>query len=437
MKAAIERQVANSIILHKDIDQTRHAISVQNGNLKLITREVVNNSNRLRNVDNSLAEFETYLELETMFDSIGDIIESIEDIKRDARLSRCNEKGVSPDFLISHLCSFESNKAGFAPVFASWEWQKYYNYNLCTLALHDNEIWITMRIPIVNLAEQLVRVIPPSSHLWIKQKTSGLGIDSTLFAYRKVDTFMLMTNANLELCFKMMSVRVCSMRKTKYRETDPFVVPLDIGHNRAIILTNNTNRNVSIKTICGANVNSESMKDESILTIPEKCAVLSKTFEISKIGGSHDSSNVVEFSQIDKFVLRSMQTGQKSIVLKNLNLTKDKKDTIEINNNATLDELSNIKLDDVATKDALIIATSSTSMILISGVAIILVILLIKRYCGSRQQRSDEKVVFMIIRPRKNSVRETDRESDDIGEKDRRDTSNTSSNIESNSFKQY
>jgi hypothetical protein len=29
---------------------------------------------------------------------------------------------------------------------------------MCSIAVHDRDIWITLRIPIVNLAEQMMRV---------------------------------------------------------------------------------------------------------------------------------------------------------------------------------------------------------------------------------------------------------------------------------------
>jgi len=157
MKAAIEKQIANSVIFHRDIDQNRHALNDLNEVLRHISKEAINNSNRLNIVDNSLSEFETYLELETMYHSILDIITLVEGIRSDAKMSRCNEDGLNRDFLIEHLREIESNKVGIAPVFASWEWNKYYRNSVCSLGIHEDDLWITMRIPIVSLNEQLVR----------------------------------------------------------------------------------------------------------------------------------------------------------------------------------------------------------------------------------------------------------------------------------------
>jgi hypothetical protein len=52
LKDAIARQITNSELLHNDIDQNRHLINTQNEYLKYVSREVINNSNRLDRVDN-------------------------------------------------------------------------------------------------------------------------------------------------------------------------------------------------------------------------------------------------------------------------------------------------------------------------------------------------------------------------------------------------
>ncbi len=47
MKAAIERQLSNSVLMHHDIDQNRHTINEQNELLKRVTEEVFYTENRL------------------------------------------------------------------------------------------------------------------------------------------------------------------------------------------------------------------------------------------------------------------------------------------------------------------------------------------------------------------------------------------------------
>jgi len=282
MKAAIERQMSNSIILHRDIDQNRHAINEQNEILKLVSKEVLQNRNRLDSVDNALLEFETYLELDMMFNAILETLQMLDNIRVDSKLGRCNEDGVNRDFLVEHLREIESNKLGIAPIFASWEWHKYYENNMCSLAVHDRDVWITMRIPIVNLAEQLVRVTPLSGQIWIRDTLYQFGLETTLLKNKRDDVFMTLTKNSLEGCSKLDMFRVCNIRETKFRPARPLVVPLDIGHNRVIVISNATNLTVTSKVICSGVTTSLELHSESVLRIPEKCLVVGKSFEISK-----------------------------------------------------------------------------------------------------------------------------------------------------------
>jgi len=183
MKAAIERQIENSEIQHKDIDQNRHAINEHIEVLNHVSKAVFSNINRLDSYDNALTEWESFLELESMINSIIDILDAMEDIKRDAKTGRCNEKGLNTKFLIEHLREIESNKDGIVPIFASWEWQKYYSYEMCAIALHEEELWITIRIPIVAQSEEMVRAIPTSSQRWINEVTTSLGFSTSLFMF--------------------------------------------------------------------------------------------------------------------------------------------------------------------------------------------------------------------------------------------------------------
>ncbi len=267
MKAAIERQISNSVIFHRDIDQNRHAINEQNELLRHISKEVISNSNRLNVVDNSLSEFETYLELETMYHSILEIVAMIDSIKSDAKLSRCNEEGLNQEFLIEHLRDIESNKVGIAPIFASWEWQKYYRNSMCSIGIHDEDLWVTMRIPIVNLAEQLVRVVPTSDQIWIRDNLYNLGIDSVLLKNKNNDIFMSMIKSEFEACSKLDFFRVCNVRKTKFRSSNPFIVPTSISHGRILLTSNNLFANLSAKCTCNGDTIDMYLTTQSIVKI--------------------------------------------------------------------------------------------------------------------------------------------------------------------------
>ena len=395
MKAAIDRQLSNSVILHKDIDQNRHAINEQNEILKHICRDVVNNDNRLDSVDNALTEFESYLELETMFDSIEDILESLEDIKHDAKSSRCNEKGMNPDFLIEHLREIESNKIGIAPIFASWEWQKYYNFEMCTLALHDNELWITLRIPIVNLAEQMIRTIPSSSQTWIMSQANTIGIEISMFKSKLMDNFMVITKSNLETCSKLGSTRVCNVRKTKFKESNPYIVPIDIGHSRILVLANSSESVTNVKSVCTSETNSLLVQGHAVLKIPEKCAIVAKSFEISKTAELKGLTSLIDIGQVDRVTLHQIRTKNATNRV-DIGLAKlpETSKNFFLNNNKTRLALDMINTKPFTTTETMLITTSSATMVLVISVVIVVAMMRCSKKCT--QQRSDTPVVVIV-----------------------------------------
>ena len=409
MKSAIERQRENSVILHDDIDQNRHAINAQNENLRHVSREVINNVNRLDNVDNALTELESFLELETMFESNEDILESLDDIRRDARTGRCNEKGLNPDFLVEHLRRVESNKAGIAPIFASWEWQKYYSFELCTLAIHDDEVWITMRIPIINIADQLVRAIPMSNQHWIRDRANELGIDVTLFKYKQLDTFMIMSKSNLETCSKLGTMRVCAIRKTKFREANPYVAPIDIGHDRIVILSNMTNSDaeLEVKSICGMDVTSIQLFAQTVLRLPVKCAIIAKTFEISRAATNTEVTDSLNIGIVEKISTHAI-VAKKELdqLLKPISDLTTSRNDFDSNNNRTIADLTSVKTVTFTNTETMLIASSSSMGVLASCLAVMILICYLKNRNSSNSNSNDHVVVVVDKTLKKKKINE-------------------------------
>jgi len=394
MKLAIEKQVANSAIQHRDIDQNRHAINEQNEILRHVSKELVNNENRINDVDNALTALETYLELETMHNSIDEILESLLDIKRDAKNERCNEKGVNPEFLIEHLREMESNKNGVVPVFASWEWQSYYSFEMCTLAIHETDVWVTMRIPIVNMAEQFTRTIPTSNQLWIRNELSKLGLESVLFKNRFHDSFLIMMRTHFEQCSKLGSTRVCSLRNSKFKEANPYVVPIDINNNKILILSNSSN-SLEVKSICNGKPQSTYIKLHTIVELPSHCAIMSKSLDIGRVMDNKNHSMTVNFGRVENVTFRQINyknfTHQKNELIKDLaQLSLD----FEINNNDTKKSLESISFEDTWSKKNLLITTSSSTTLVILIIVVIIVIVCIKK-C----RKSNADIVLEINNP--------------------------------------
>jgi len=423
MKAAIERQISNSAIFHKDIDQNRHAINEQNEILRHISKEVINNSNRLNEVDNALSEFETYLELETMYHSILDILTMIDSIKLDAKLNRCNENGINKDFLIEHLREIESNKVGIAPIFASWEWHKYYKNSMCSLGIHDDDLWITLRIPVVSLSDQLVRVVPTSDQLWMRNQLFDLGIDSVLLKNKQSDIFMSLTRSEFESCSKLDFFRVCNIRKTKFRMSNPFIVPTSIGYGRVLLNSNDPAVNISAKCTCNGVTNNMYIQSRSIVRLPQSCSLIGKAFEISRIHEEDNVTNTVTLNRIDKVSLRRfLPKNNESIKNESIHDLAPIDNVYEKNNNDSIANLRNVKFDTFSRTETLLFATSGSTMGLILLIAISILLWKILRMCKTGETNKENSYFAVIeneCKTHKKMCRDNDESIEECNEYDK------------------
>jgi len=350
MKYAIARQRDNSVLLHNNIDSNQHAIEKHNTILKKISIELNNELNSIKRTNDELMELQNYIELETILDSLMDIEEALADIISDGKRGICNLKGLNKDFLIANLRALESNRQGLSPIFASWEWESYYKHELCNIAKNRDEIWVTIRIPIVRHNELMARVGLTSSFSWIKSSADELGYEIDLFRETEHDTFSIMTKSNYEMCSVLGTARVCNVRKTKFRENFHFIVPLEISKNRVLILSNITS-NMSIESVynCKERIERIRMSHTILLKIPSDCSTKSKSFEIEKVAKHEFVTDDMEFETVDKIEYKKLmrpnisRSNSKEI----MNADTDKPSLsnnkeFELNNNLTNEALQKI-----------------------------------------------------------------------------------------------
>ncbi len=286
--------------------------------------------------------------------------------------------------MIEHLRSIESNKNGVAPIFASWEWQHYYKYKMCSVAIHKDELWITLRIPIVNLAEQWIRAIPTSNQLWISETLSSMGYKNSLFKSKIADIFMVLTENNLEICDKLGFSRVCTVRKAKFKEFDPFVVPIDVSHGRVLVISNSTYESLEIKSVCDSSTKTMKVNGHSMLKIPEKCTVIAKSFEVSKMAVADDISVNNKIGEIETILLRQVARNRSSFHAHSISDLPKLSTKFDINNNATTKELDKIvtKWD---TGSIITASSSATSVILLLMLLLILILKCLQKYRSSKE----------------------------------------------------
>jgi hypothetical protein len=386
MKYAISRQRDNSILLHNNIDSNQHEIEKHNVLLKRIFMDLLNVRNQIHTESDGLMDVQNYVELEILLDSLQELETSIADIVNDGKMGLCNIKGMNKDFLIGNLRQFESNRMGFAPVFASWEWESYYKYELCSVARNREELWVTMRIPIVRHGELMARILPTPSFGWIKDLTNELGIEMSFFKEIEHEEFSVITRSNYEMCSVFGSTRVCNIRKTKFRNNAIFVVPIEIDKNRIVALSNVTgNTTIHVEADCKDQLESIEISQMTFLKIPPNCSMKTKAFEISKMAKHEFVTEEMEFELVDKLEYKKLSRSNYLNEKKTMNSIPEKshfsiKTEFDRNNNLTTEALQKIITNHEGMSDSLnfvkvggITSTVSIFALLAIPIAILLI----------------------------------------------------------------
>jgi len=221
-------------------------------------------------------------------------------------------------------------------------------------------------------------------------------MDTTLFKNKILDSYTVTTNSNLETCLKLGMFRVCNVRKTKFRIANPFVVPVDIGHGRLLVITNSTILNSTAKSICNGAAKTLQIKPMVIVKVSQKCSIVGKTFEISRDHVEVCVNQTVPIDIIDNISIRAIQfhsQNKEQLHDEVENLPKLSND-FEVNNNKTVDSLNQIDVTFSQT-ETLLIASSSTSITLIVCIAVLLIVIRCSNKCKG-DRKSQEKVVVVV-----------------------------------------
>ncbi len=142
-----------------------------------------------------------------------------------------------------------------------------------------------------------------------------------------------------------------------------YIVPLDINHDRVLILTNSSNTNTSVQTLCSSNWNKAKqslINGLTVVRVPEYCSIVSKSFEISKMN-QKDSINVKttlgEVYEIEMHQVKSLAVEQSYVSTVTPLPHLDR--IVDLNNNASIQQLSEIDTS-MWSKDRIMITSSSS-----------------------------------------------------------------------------
>ena len=210
----------------------------------------------------------------------------------------CSDRAINKDFLVENLQGLESNKNGLGPVYGSWEWREYYRHEFCTIALDNNAIWVSVRIPLVKKSEKLVRVIPTPVISQILSHVSSYGLSTVLFREKENDKFHLLTQSSLDLCNNLGNVRTCGVRDVRFSIAHPMIVPVEFSRNKLLLV--GVNASLQMMAICPEGISEHPIATDSVLTAPNNCSYVTNAFSIDTRESDVEVTKELNILQIDR-----------------------------------------------------------------------------------------------------------------------------------------
>ena len=304
LKNAISRMNENADIDHADIDLSKNAIEKHNVELKVLSATLSRTQNDLSDVENELVSLKVFFEISTMIEVLDSLILALLEIKNDGSKGYCSDRAIERSFLIENVQGLEANKAGLTPIFGSWQWRQYYRYVMCTLAIENEALWITLRVPLVKKLENMVRVVPNARTRFLMNRISGLGLDVSLFREKNNDNFHIMTQTSLDMCNILGNTRTCGVRDAKFKDSQNMVIPVEFAHNKFVVVGGEGT--MKLMERCADQIVERPIEYNSIIAVPDNCSYVSSTINIGPREFDISTMKVVGLVTIDKFEMRKI-----------------------------------------------------------------------------------------------------------------------------------
>ena len=279
LQKALRRVSDNVDMDHKDIDTNRHAVETQNIEIRSLSVLVNQNQVELGSLSAEMISLKVYFEVLVLMEALEAQVESLIVMKTDSMKGFCSDQAFSKQFLVENLQALEANKIGLGPVFGSWEWRSYYKYVMCSVALDSDVVWVTMRIPLIQKAEKLIRVIPTAALRQTIHKIENYGLDVILFREKDNEKYHIISRSSLDFCNNLGTTRTCGVRDIRFEVNTELVLPVEFALNR-VILVSTERRALKLMSRCPNGMTEHVMETDTVLLIPNNCSYVSKYLSI-------------------------------------------------------------------------------------------------------------------------------------------------------------
>ncbi len=308
---ALKKIENNAEINHADIDTDRHIIEQHNRELKTLSLITNRNQNELSNISNELRGLKTFIEISALSDTLDSLANALLEIKNVGMRGMCSDRALDKDFLVENIQTLEANKVGIAPVFGSWEWRNYYRFEMCTLAMVKEALWLTIRIPLVKKAERLVRVIPTFHLKRAIERADLYGIKTMVFREKDNEQYHLMTQSTFDLCNVLGNTRTCGTRDFRFNAQSQ-VIAIEFMMDRFLVISNKL-KTIKITEKCNNAVREFELELDSVMLTPTNCSYSASSFNIDIREADLEVTKEVGLVSIDKLEISKIENFHDNI----------------------------------------------------------------------------------------------------------------------------
>lgn len=176
-------------------------------------------STTIATVDVLEHDFRATLIYETMekgllqvLDSLESFLSGIDKMLIRGLFQKPTAEGIDPDFLKKAIIDIQSTHKTLTPIYGYSEISRYYDLPLSTITIHGNEIWTTMKIPMINYNSRFEKVIDSTQIADNLTELSNLGIKNVNWYMDKDYRSILLGTNTLQKCIHIRSTAVCNAR---------------------------------------------------------------------------------------------------------------------------------------------------------------------------------------------------------------------------------
>ena len=161
LKKAMELLLKTGNAQEARIDITNHHIAMLHTALVEITAELNKTTNLIYNLQEGLESRLIFSIAEqgllNSVDIMEEVLYGVDKIFEKGRHNMAAKEGLSTDFLKKSIRHIQDKYKILSPLFGTQELSNYYDTALTTVTVHDREIWVTLKIPMVNFNNKFIR----------------------------------------------------------------------------------------------------------------------------------------------------------------------------------------------------------------------------------------------------------------------------------------